>query len=183
MRRSIVALVLVVTASVSVAAGAGATRSLPACAASRLIFALGPSHRYSPARPSRGGLTSVTYIRVTNDGGTCRFPVSPSVSFDFSPYNATTGTFSATASAGGVGATEILAAGQGTNLVAYVRAVSAAQSGYCEPHTARGVALIISQRGRGSARYLFPRRIGGVCSNQAPAASNFGIVWQNHWIL
>lgn len=180
-KRSIAVLAMVVATTVPVAAGA--TGSLPACAASRLTFALGPTHRYSAIRPFRGGLTSVTYIRVTNDGGTCRFPVPPSVSFDFSPYNASAGFFSATASAGGVGATEILAAGRRANLVAFVRAVSAAQRGYCEPRAALGIALILNQRGVGTARYLFPRRIGAVCSNQVPASSNFGVVWQNHWLL
>ena len=180
MKRSIAVLVMVVATFVPVAAGAGATDSLPTCATSRLTFTLGPTQRYSPARPLRGGLTSVTYVRITNDGGTCRLPVPPSVSFDFSSYNASSGLYSATASAG---VTEILAAGRRTNLVAYVRVVPATQRGYCEPRAARGIAVILALRGAGTARYVFPRRIGAVCSNPARAASNFGVVWQNHWIL
>lgn len=183
MKRSIVVLVMAVATFAPVAAGAGATGTVPVCSASRLTFSLGPTHRYSAVRPLRGGLTSVTYVRVSNDGATCRFPVSPSVSFDFSPYNSPFGLFSATTSAGGIGATEVLAAGRRTNLIAYVRVVTAAEHGYCEPRTALGVALVLSQRGRGDVRYLFPRRIGAVCSNQSPSASNFGVVWQNHWVL
>ena len=125
----------------------------------------------------------MTWIRVANGGGSCRFRALPSVSFDFSPYNSSSGLFSATASAGAAGASEILAAHGRTNLIAYVRVVATADRGYCAPRTALAVALILGERGGGSTRYLFPRRIGAVCSNQAAAASNFGVVWQNRWIL
>jgi hypothetical protein len=181
MRRWIVALLLVSSTLVPGFVGASATKPIPVCSASRLTFALGPTQRYSAARPFRGGLTSITWIRITNGGGTCRFPVSPSVSFDFSQYNSASSLFSAIVPAGAAGATEVLAAGGRANLVAYVRVVPLSRYGFCEPRTALAIAVILSQRER-LARYLFPRRIGTVCSNQDPAASNFGVVWQNWWV-
>lgn len=182
MRRSIVGLLLAASCIAPVLAGAAATRSLPSCSASRLTFALGPTRRYA-VRPLRGSLTSITRIFVSNDGGVCRFPVSPSVSFDFARYGSAPGLFSATTSSGAADAAEILAAHGRTSLIAYVRGVTPTRRGYCAPRTARAIALILSQRGGGFTRYLFPRRIGMVCSNQDPAASNFGVVWQNRWAL
>lgn len=175
-------LLLVSSDEVPSSAGASVTTSIPVCAASRLTFSLGPTQRYSPARPLKAGLTSVTWIHVANGGGTCRFPASPSVSFDFSPYGAAPGLFSANVPSNADGATEVLAASERTNLVAYVRVVPLSRRGRCAPRAARAIALILGQRGGGFARYLFPRRIGMVCSNQDPSASNFGIVWQNRWV-
>ncbi|MHB8827141.1 MAG: hypothetical protein ACYC5Z_05720 [Acidimicrobiales bacterium] len=180
--RVIAGLLLVSSSLVPSLAGATTKNSLPACTPSRLTFALGSTQRYTATRSIRGGLTSITRIRVTNAGPTCRFGSSVSLRFDFSPYDATPGLFSAAATAKS-GASEVLTAGERTSLVAYVRDVSSARDGYCEPRTAQGVALIIGARGGGYSRYLFPRRISSVCSNPASAASNFGVVWQDRWIL
>ena len=180
MGRVIAGLLLVSSSFVPSMAGAATVTSPPACAPSRLTFALGPTQRYS-TRPFRG-LTSITWIRVTNAGPACRFGVSASLRFDFSPYDATSGLFSAAAAAKS-GASEVLAAREHTSLVAYVRVVPIARRGYCEPRTARGIALILGARGGGSTRYLFPRRISSVCSNPASGASNFGVVWLNRWNL
>ena len=180
MRAPIVALFAsVVLAPVPALAGASTSHEVPACSASRLTFSLGTTQRYS-ARPF-DGLTSVTWIRVTNGGGTCRFPASPSVTFEFNSYTTSPGLFSAAASSGADGATEILAARGRANLVAYVRHVPAARNGYCAPRRALAIALLLPDRDGGFVRYLFPRRINAVCSNQEPAASNFGIVWQGRW--
>ena len=177
MRRFAVGLLLVASLAPATAFAAG-TSPTPVCSLSRFTLALGPTRLAPPAEVLRGDLTSMTWIRVTNDGPTCRLLVRPTVSFDFSAYTAETSLFSAPTSARYVGPASLLRAGERVSLVVSVHAVEATRRGYCEPRTALAVAVTLGREDQGNTRDLFPRTIRAVCANPAPTASNFTVAWR-----
>jgi hypothetical protein len=168
------------------ASRASAVTVVPTCSSSQFTIAMGVTHRYPLARPMRGGLTSMTWVYLTNNRATCRLEAgTPSVSFDFTPHfmSLASGLFSPSVSASPGGYRETVKSGLRVALIIFVRAYSISDVRTCEPKTAYGIALNFLTKNQGEMQALFPRTIAGVCSNSKYAVSSFGAGWANRWIL